>query len=440
MRTMLFRIAGISVALSAAIACAASGDEDTATKAPAVDGGPTSVPEADVPDAAQPEVASPSDVAVVPSTCSDAGWCVTPLPDPDLTMTDIWPLEGHAFGLASTALLEWDDDLGHWVYIDDGSARNLANPTLANVWAPSKDEVYFTVQARSPKLSASLYSAHLFHGTRAAQGWSWEHVDFGCDVKGSAPQVWGTSHDDVYVWACGSVRHLTSGADAGADAEGDGGGDASRWAIEWVDDDPDPFNPLKTLGVTGSGPDDVWFVGVRGELWILGGGCSVVVRKTASGYERIVDGQAGLFTTDCTEKPGKTMLKGALSNVIGGTFESAGQGRGIGSLWTLSGENDLVGIEATADGGSAVTFAKRPGVTVRGAWADSADTAWLLVDRTGVGGVMHGANIWSDAGTYEISTLVRDGVPNITALWRMRGAANTLWAVGTGNVYRKTDL
>ncbi len=436
MRTMLFRIASVSIALSAALACAASGERDgSQVEPPLEDGGATPIGEADAPDAAQPDVVVPSDVTVVPSTCSDAGWCVTPLPDPNSTISDIWPLDGHAFALTSNAVIEWDDSVGHWVYIDDGSARNLPNATLANVWAPSKDEVYFTVQARSPKLSASAFSPHLFHGTRSAQGWSWDHVDFGCDVKSSFPQVWGTSHDDVYVWACGSVRHLTSTTDANADADG---GDASPWAIEWVDDDPDPSNPLKTLNTTGSGPDDIWFVGVRGELWLLGGGCTVVVRKTAAGYERIVDGKAGVFTTACTEKPGKTMLKGALSNAIGGTFESTGKGRGIGSLWTLSGENDLVGIETTADGAAAVAIAKRPGVTIRAAWADSEDAAWLLVDRTGVGGVMHGTNVWSDAGTYEISTLVRDGVPNITALWRLRGTANALWAVGTGYAYRKT--
>jgi hypothetical protein len=435
MRTMLFRIASVSIALSAAaLACAASGDDGPQAGPPLEDGSASSVAEADAPDAAQPDVVAPSDVNVAPSTCSDAGWCVTPLPDPNLTITDIWPLDGHAFAFASTGVIEWDDSVGHWVNIDDGSARDLPNATLANVWAPSKDEVYFTVLARSPKLSASVYSAYLFHGTRSAQGWSWEHVDFGCDVNGSTPQVWGTSHDDVYVWACGSIRHLTSTTDSGAD-----GGDASPWAIEWVDDDPDPFNPLKTLSVTGSGPDDVWFVGVRGELWLLGGGCSVVVRKTAAGYERIVDGQAGFFTTDCTAKPGKTMLTGALSNGINGTFELTGKGRGTGSLCNYSGENDLVSIEATADGGTAVAFAKRPGgVNIRGAWADSADAAWLLVDRSNVGGVIHGTNIWSDAGAYEISTLVRDGVPNITPLWRVRGASNVLWAVGEGYAYRKT--
>ena len=440
MRTSFFRIAGVSVALSAAVACAASGEEQTETTSLLEDGGLGPIADAEVPDAA--DAAVPTDVVTAPSTCSDAGWCLTPLPDPEMTMTDIWPVDGHAFGLVETAVVEWDATVGHWVYIDDGSTRDLPNAVLANIWAPSKDEVYFTALARSPKVAASAFSAYLFHGTRAAppdQGWTWTQIDFGCAANG-APQVWGTGPDDVYVWACKTVHHLdrNGSADAGIEADADAAS-PSRWVPEYVDDDLDPFNPLETLGITGAGPDDVWFVGVRGALWILGGGCTVVVHKSAAGYQRIVDGEAGLFTTDCTEKPGTTMLKGALTNVVGGgTLQSSGNGRAIGTLWTLEDENDLVEIEATGAGGSVVTVAKRPGVKMGGAWAASNDPVWILADRNGVGGIVRGTNVWSDAGTYEISTLVRDGVPNVDALWRLRGSANALWAAGKGHAYRKT--
>jgi len=439
MRTSFFRIAGVSVALSAAVACAASGEEPTATPLPE-DGGPASVADAEVPDAADSAV--PSDVVTGPSTCSDAGWCVVPLPTPEMTMTDIWPLDGHAFGLVESAVVEWDESVGHWVYIDDGSTRDLSDALLTTIWAPNKDEVYFTAIARSPKVAASAHSPYLFHGTRAAppdQGWTWTRIDFGCEATG-APQVWGTGPDDVYLWACKTVHHLDRNAspDAGVAADADAG-TSSRWVPEFVDDDLDPFNPLETLGITGSGPDDVWFVGVRGALWILGGGCAVVVHKTAAGYQRIVDGQAGIFTTDCTEKPGTTMLAGALTNLGGGgTLQSTGNGRAVGTLWTLEPENDLVEIDATGDGASVVTVAKRPGVKVSGAWAGSKDPVWLLADRNGVGGIVRGTNVWSDEGSYEISTLVRDGVPNVGALWRLRGSANALWAAGVGYAYRKT--
>ncbi len=45
--------------------------------------------------------------------------------------------------------------------------------------------------------------------------------------------------------------------------------------------------PLDLAGVTGTSADDVWFVGTRG--WTPGQ-CTVVVRKTPAGYERIIDG------------------------------------------------------------------------------------------------------------------------------------------------------
>ena len=331
-------------------------------------------------------------------------------------------------------MLEWDASIGHWVYIDDGSARNLPDAFPANIWAPSKDEVYFAVNARSPLLPSSARSAHVYHGQRAAppaQGWTWTHLDFACDHGNSLPQVWGTSSNDVYLWACKTVHHFTG------DAGGDGGATAA-WAAEFVDDDLDPFNPLETFGVTGSGPDDVWFVGVRGALWILGGGCTVIVHKTATGYERIVDGTAGFFTTECTAKPGISMLNGALTNLLGGTLESAGKGRALGTLWTTDGPNDLVAIEAGGEGGSSIRFARTPGVRMNGVWAASDNPVWVLADRGGVGGIVRGTNVWSDAGSYAISTLVRDGVPNIEMLVRLRGTENTLWAAGKGNVYRKT--
>jgi hypothetical protein len=45
--------------------------------------------------------------------------------------------------------------------------------------------------------------------------------------------------------------------------------------------------PLELLGAAGTAADDLWFVGTRG--WDPGQ-CAVVVRKTAAGYERIIDG------------------------------------------------------------------------------------------------------------------------------------------------------
>ena len=107
-------------------------------------------------------------------------------------------------------------------------------------------------------------------------------------------------------------------------------------------------------------------------------------------------------------------------------------------MWTTDGPNDLVAIEAGGEGGSSIRFAQTPGVRINGVWAASDDPVWVLADRGGVGGIVRGTNVWSDAGSYEISTLVRDGVPNIEMLVRLRGTANTLWAAGKGNVYRKT--
>jgi len=123
MSSQLFRVACVSTVIAAAVACATSPDEETLAPSTELGDGGTSVSDAAVMTDA-PAVPDVPDVDAARPTCSEAGWCITPLPDSDLTLQDIWPLPNHAFALASsdsrgTQILEWRRSGNQWSYVDD---------------------------------------------------------------------------------------------------------------------------------------------------------------------------------------------------------------------------------------------------------------------------------------------------------------------------------
>lgn len=422
----LFRVACAAVSLAAAaVACA--GSDETSPPPSSSDQGEGGIVllDASATDAADApnDVAAPDDAGDA-SSCSADGWCIAPLPDSSLDLVDVWPLADRSFALAKSAslgvkVLEWDGASGTWSYIDDATQNGFPG-AATNLWAPNQDEVYFAIS------DLGTFGAYVYHGTRSAapsKTWTWTRLRFDCDRNDATPHVWGTSGDDVYVLSCSAIHHL----------DPDGAGDASSVA-EW-DDDDDTDHPLELLGAAGTAADDLWFVGTRG--WDPGQ-CAVVVRKTAAGYQRIIDGIPSANDRDCDPKAGYPTLAGAFrAGVV-----SLVRGRLIGLRYSDSPGNALVRITENDGGTYAFASSKPPAamaVNLRSFWGETEDDLWLISTRGGGGGVLRSTSTWADAAVYQYSTLALGSAPNFQSLERIRGTSKTnLWAVGDDRAFHKT--
>ena len=436
MKSLIFRIACLSASTAAAVACAASGNDD----APPTDTPPPNVYEGgtETTDGGSVREAAPDD-ATASATCSAAGWCLTALPSyPDeLRLNDIWSLPDRAFAIAGTQsgsvrFLEWNDASDRWSFIDDDS-QHYTSALAAGVWAPNADEVYFSLS------HSNAPGGEIYYGRRPvppATDWSWRRFSFECSVP-ERPWVWGASAGDVFVMSCGTIHRLNGALDGGTN-------DASPWGAEYVDDNP--MAQLTFHGATGTSPNDVWFVGSRREsLW--GPSCAVVVRKTAAGYEPIVDGTPN--DDGCAQKPESASIPiaGAFGREEGDSIHAPAKDRFIAVSFGTEANNSIVRIGPNGAGGYAVSVSNAPpamGVGLRSVWGTSEDDLWFLgapplTTLNDNASIVRGTNIWSDGGVFQYSTLVLDGVPNIKALQRIRGTSNTnLWAVGANRAFHKT--
>ncbi len=419
---------------SAFLACAASGDEPSPVHKPKSDGGQIVLT-----DGGLPERDAEAEAAVEEASCSDAGWCVTVLPDPDLVMRDIWPIGERAFAIAESSrlgvkVLEWSDATQTWAYIDDGSQHEFTTVAyVGKIWAPNEDEVYYGVAP-----------GYIFHGTRPiapATTWSWSrhkledrsHPDRGVNQEDGYPYdgypyrapalgVWGTSANDVYAWFTNSIYHWKSV---------DGG--PPGWVLEYVADDsaaPDGAHDLDEhlyfTGATGTSPDDVWFTGARARG---SDGCALIVRRTPAEYQRIADGVLLKTTRSCTERAGTILLgtKGWLADI-----QATAPGEFIG----LKGGSAVVRVLAGANGYS-INESSVPASLMRGrlssVWGIGG-SVWL----SGWGLVIRGSDVWN-GGSYEFSRVSQARGPLERRLYKIRGTSNSnIWAIGEGYALHKT--
>lgn len=439
------RIAFVLTALGAAGACAASGDEEHGSKPPSDsnsgDGGNTLL---DAGAGPSNDGAADADASFEAPVCSEAGWCRTPLLEEDLVFKDVAMVGDRVFALVTSAtvgtkVLEWDTD--HWSYIDD-KPQLTVRMTPSNLWASGEDEVFYSVNDYSGLLAGEgTYGVFVYRGTRPtppATDWTWTRSRVECPPLSPAPHVWGTSSSDVYLAACGKMFHLRedSDADAGGDPDGSDAGDAgaSVWTEEYVDADPVPA--ISFNGVTGTGPDDVWFVGYRGSSV-----CTVLVHKTAAGYEKIVDGTPGP-NKSCLERSGLPTITGVFKQNQA-NFHAVAKDRFVGVRFSNVFGNDIVKVAPDGAGGWTIAYASpAPSMSVLlgSIWGTSEDDLWMIASSniSSGGFVVRGANIWSDAGTYSFSTLALNGAPNTKPLQKIRGTSNeNLWAVGSERAYHK---
>ena len=427
--------AAASSALTAFAACASS-DELGPDESPTQDGGVV----APALDAAPSDDASDSvetDAAV--STCSKAGWCMTPLPDSDLMIKDVWPLPGRAFAIAESPtlgvkVLEWEMATDGWKYIDDGSQGEFGlGPYVGKMWAPSENEIYFTIAP-----------AFVYRGTRPSPGaaWSWTRdrlVDFAAGpthaahdhgypssrlMNGnlSALGVWGVGRDDVYAWYSNAVFHLKSE---------DGG--APTWGVEYVAEGTEAFDEHLFILAVGGTSEAVWFAGARARGI---DGCPILARKTVDGIVRIVDGVArNSAATPCLARDGALFLgtaPGWITDLhpLGDDAIVALKGRELVTLAT-SGSDYVVRSNAVTP----VAMSGKPQGFYSFWW--TSNEVWL----SGYSQLVRGDTTDVDAGATGLatSTVSLTNIPLDVPLYRVRGTSETnLWAVGAGYALHKT--
>ncbi|AKU99668.1 hypothetical protein AKJ09_06332 [Labilithrix luteola] len=458
-RALILAWAPCALALGLVNACA-SADEVAQTPAPA----PTGV-EA-VPEAAPPVEASSVDAGVdaAESTCSEAGWCTTVLPDSDLVMRDVWPVAdgSAAFAIAESPtrgvkVLLWEksgNPDNSWKYIDDNTQNAPGHGKYAGgVWAPSANEAYFTVAP-----------ATVYHGTRPADptaAWSWtssvlaDHSPDLVDAPSALPHdhgypmnpvlegnypalgVWGTGASDVYAWFANTVYHWTTD-DSGNFA----------WVAEYIADDAesDPEDPsvvehIYIVSATGTGPDDVWFSGTR-DRYPYGTACGLLVHKAAGVYSRVADGivpSAGGKGQTCQGRRGVFLIEGR-DGWLTDIQEIAPE-----HIVGLKGGRDVMRLTSVDGAWNAELFDIPQPVTVfksglSSLWSPPlgkdvpSDQLWL----SGFGLVLRGADVWN-GDPFQVSTISLNGAPTRRPIHRVRGASShDLWAVGVRYAFHNT--
>jgi hypothetical protein len=327
--------------------------------------------------------------------------------------------------------LEWADHDGDgnkkWAYIDDDS-QNLPYAQLANVWAPNEDEVYVSMMEASI-LAGGTMGAYIFYGARAdALGgiWAWSRYHFVCGSL-EPTRVWGTSAADVFVLACKKIyrRDDSVGADSGIPG----------WRVDYEDEDPNPAWVVHAI--VGTSLDGIWIVGERQPL--SAGTCTVIVRRTGDGYQRIVDGTP--TARECTPKEGFLTLPGTLSLGVHSTAKESLVGV---RTFRVNNQfaNDVVRVLAQSDDQYSLAFSNyTPAITgeLRSVWGTSDHDLWFLRHKGNGGSIVHGTNLWGSEGAYEFSTLALNGAPNFAWLSRLHGTSNdNLWAVGDQRAFHKS--
>ncbi len=471
-------IAGPCVALSIVVACASPADVTLGQLADA--GETTAVVPTEVDASSDP----PRDAGSLPvrSACSDAGWCATELPDDDLDVRDIWPLEGRAFAIAESLslgvkTLEWDPSNG-WRYIDDNTQNAYGSGVYAGtLWAPNENEIHYGVAP-----------GFIYHGTRKdpSSPWSWERsrledhgqggpeldhgrVEYrkwsnGKPSKSAAIGVWARAEDDVYAWYANTIFRR----------QVDGSGQAS-WGVEHVvEDATTPNEALYVLSASGSGPEDMWFSGARAR-YIDGRThvCPVVLHKTADGYRRVVDhdiNQVNQPNGACTAKSGHNHFSRlfyfapldttfVIPIDVGGyipRIESSGPNVAVGMhdfyLVYMRDEGEWSGVTNTVrfDGayGTFDVHAAFSSIWINGEDAWIGGWGAVLKTNTDHQRWKNGEAIASDyqlktdqldAGRYEVSSIALNGAALDVPFHQVRGTSNTnIWAVGQRYALHKT--
>ena len=428
MRHRLTLLGCASVLVTGALqACAGSAADPVAPAGPASapdDAGKLPPSDAGVPDHREP------DAFPEPERCSAAGWCEVPRPEYGIytqQFNGIWPLADRAFVYGQSVepsnwdtlpmvLLEWDYASKSFTRIDDG--RHIVNRLSINgVYAPNKDEVYY-VASRFGVVGAEVY-----HGRRPvppAKEWSWTTHELGCSVR-LIPTIRGFG-SDVYITGCKTIyRRSADGGDGGAET----------WIEDVVETDSTAAYDLGEIA--GTAPDNVWF-------YLTKAGCPYILRRTAAGYERVVEGTYNEDDSTCQPKDGLLALDGYPTVDLGAPSIGVAAS---GELLVLRPDGkQLARIGPASAGGYEITYASPlptvpEGIALQRVWGGEDGTLWFI---TNWNSILRVTDAWTDGGaSIQYSTLARNGAPNDKPLTILRGTSSSnLWAVGDNRAFHKS--
>ncbi|MDF2695641.1 MAG: hypothetical protein K0S65_4024 [Labilithrix sp.] len=380
---MKLRLALGVATLAIAVACAGRGSDASDD----VDR-PLPVPEAGVPDPGATDAGPEVDAALGP-LCSRDGWCTAEVPDPPPVFEDLWPLATTAFAVGN-GIFEFDGT--RWVFAHERVAE------LTAVWAASPDEVW-----------AGGRYGRIVHGVRTAGTWQWTQENIG--DKDTVLSLWGADGTDLYAVTEKRAYHHASAPDGSA-----------QWRVEVEDEAiPDPYNTnrLRLERVSGSGPNDVWVSGVRGDL------CSYLVHKIDGRYELVADCQ-NVCTEDftCFTEPLPPALfdRWLTVDVLQPQRATASQG------------DQIVRIMRSLDGVYDRVTIPTPGLFGLSLWGPTETDLY----SAGYAQVRHNPNIEDDGGAFQITSIALTSIP-LMAEFKVRGTSPAnVWVFGGAYALHKT--
>lgn len=387
----------VIASMSASAVAAACADSEVPRFDPAEDGGP---PGARRPDGAADDAGADVDAdALAPDrvdACSAEGWCATEI-DPQLSFDDLWPLEESAVAVASR-------DGRSSVRLYEGSSWKLIHEVpflLASVWASTED------------VWVSGADGYVAHGRRSGNGWAWAWTAHPLPISAPVAGIWVSGAGDVYALASARVWRLPPNP-AGPDAGG--------WSVDYGDVSA-PETKLTAL--IGRNDGDIWVTGERGMF----PRCALVAHKTAAGWVTVLDETPADFS--CAAADGGVVLGAPVGK---GAATAAGELVAISELG-LTVPMSFVRVRHLADGSVEIAHAPRS-ANVKSIWGVAADDLYAASFSV----VERGRDIWTDGGSWQVSTVAFEGIPITRPFHVVRGTrSDNVWLAGESYVFHKTS-
>lgn len=389
-------IAGL-LGTSAVVAACAGSDVDPPELSPEDAGGDRAAP--DVIEGGATDAGSDTN-APLGDACSSAGWCSIDV-DRNLSFDDLWPLEGgSAVAIASrdgrSAVLVYEQS--SWQVI------HQVPFVLTSVWADSANVWVSGGEA-----------GYVAHGHRDGADWKWSVRPI--SVQTPVTVIRKVGEHDLYALADARVWRSVD--------------DGSNWAVDFGGDVPADETTLASLTATST--DDVWVTGARG----IFPSCALVAHKSGGAWVTVVEG------TPDPEQFWPPVCLGVGSAVpLTGPAGIAAATASNELVTFVEGNPDyfVARIRHLSDGGVDVATSNTSlelshPRSRRSLWGASADDLYIA----GFSAVRRGRNLWADGGSWEVSTVAREGFALVKSFNVVRGTrSDDVWLAGESYVFHKT--
>ncbi|WP_146646389.1 WD40/YVTN/BNR-like repeat-containing protein [Labilithrix luteola] len=397
MSALVLRSAGLLgvSALVAVMANCASNDEATAPPTQA----DAAIPAMTVDDADTQDVNDASDAGcegntvdcplVTSISCDDFEWCPEKTNHPQgLGLSSVWGSSANDVWVAGAfgSVLHWDGKA--WAAVPaptHASLRAIWGAGPGDIWVVSAPDQIFR-------------SNGFVNGTA-----QWTSAVPVADMTGQTAvttnAIWGSSPDKVWVGGAATYAQHANGRwyESGWQTTQIDGGPGWATGI-----DGSTFTTIR--GIWGSGPDDVWIVGNKGQNGLPFG--------ARIGGTNSVNGGPGVQEID-------TQCLGALYGIWGSK---------AGDLWAVGDYGTI--RHYTDESGQWIPVSSPTQENLRGVWGSSESDIWAVGE--------HATLIHWDGATWRTSSaaFAPGNRPSLTGVWG--SGPNDVWAVGSGVVIHFT--